>query len=185
MRSITPPASGRMNLRCNRIPGPYPAEHPELFAYRMFVCQVSVLLQQALNNGWPATQNQPFILASMTIFETVSVTPLISPVNFTVLTVMQLQSLQVLVADIVHLIAADEYVFGVWSFTQAEVQSRSGIFLPPYSPALFCFAPHPLSLMLAVQVWSELSRPTLLPARSRQFRCRRVSSILLWLFTWR
>src|SRR5688572_33440519 len=37
---------------------------------------------------------------------------------------------------------------------QAKVQSRSDIFLPPCSAEALCFAPHILSLILPVHVWS-------------------------------
>src|SRR5258708_5657629 len=42
----------------------------------------------------------------------------------------------------------------LWSLMHANVQSRSDIFLAPCSADVLCFAPHMLSLIFPVQVWS-------------------------------
>src|SRR5450759_2323903 len=90
----------------------------------------------------------------MAIFETVIVSPVISPVNSTVWPACACKAAKSWLATLYTLPALTNTYLALWSFTQAKVHSRSDIFLPACSAEVLCFAPHILSLIFPVHVWS-------------------------------
>src|ERR1022692_4656063 len=90
----------------------------------------------------------------MTIFETVIVSPFISPVSCTVWPACTFKAAKSWLPTLYTLPPLTNTYLALWSLTQARVQSRSDIFLPPCSAVVLWFAPHILSLICPVQVWS-------------------------------